>query len=279
MEVAEARGALWFGPRAAIDGAPVGASWHPSEGPDALAALLARIGRAERVAGAIAGAADTGLLRGPSPVRAETRIARSDAGQLDPPGRRTDAVRECRRIARGEAYGAPGALPAPTEVKQCDRLDLAARAVRPGSFDVNRVTIDARYCVRSAWARVEGTTVPVPVGERMVVCSDCPDGEAAGVERMLVLVSEARENAAPLNLTGLLDTCGREATRSAGTAGLLDLVTAVGATAGTRGWLGEAAPERVWVEEARWTVLPRAIALERAAADDIATQRPGGDGR
>ena len=277
IEVAEVDGALWLGTRALIDGRPAGVSWRPEEGPDALEALLDRIARAERVVRTIGGAASTGLLAGAPPVATLGQAEASDPALLAAAGQSVDPVRECRRVARSGAYTVVGDLSVARELKQCDRLTVAAQGRRPGTFDVNRVVVDSQFCVSSAWARVEGARAPVPLGDPMFLCSDCPGGYAAGAERMFVLVSEAPENAPPLNLTGLLDTCGRgAATRGAaagarvepdltgverGARALLGLVAEVEPPA-TRGSMSAAMPKRVWVEESRWTVLPRGVALQ-----------------
>ena len=267
IEVAEADGALWFGTRAVVGDEPAGARWAPKDGPDALLALLERIARAERVARAVSASAETGLFAGAAPVSAVTAVEASDSSLLAPVGQAEDPVRECRRVVRANAYEAVGDLSAARELKQCDRVSIAARGKRPGGFDVNRITIDPRFCVSSTWARVEGASATVPLGDPLFVCSDCPDGYAAGEERLLMLITEAPENAPPLNLTGQLDNCGAEGgTRSMGatTEPLRDLISAVGNTPGTRSMSGGGIlPERVWVEEARFTVLPRRIALQQ----------------
>ena len=257
VEIAAADGGLWFGRRVAIGQTPVGLVWRPGDAVT-LDAILTRIAQAEGFAKLLGSVAATGSGLNPSPVALRADLVESPLAELDPPGARANPARECRRALA--AAGGPQALDlggAP-DLKQCDLLRLAVKGDLPGARDVNRVHIDSRFCLHAAHARVEDFTAATPLGEPMVMCSDCPDGYAAGDERLFVIVTEAEANADQLNLEGLVENCGAEApTRGAAGQATVDFLTALGRRPDTRGAFGGLMISDVWVSEYRWQVLPK----------------------
>ena len=81
---------------------------------------------------------------------------------------------------RSSAPTEPSDLPPAAELKQCDQLSFTATGKVAGARDVNRVHIDAKFCVHADHERVEGTAFPRRIGDGMILCSDCPDGYSAG---------------------------------------------------------------------------------------------------
>ncbi|WP_163886967.1 caspase family protein [Aliiruegeria sabulilitoris] len=274
VQVLQRDGALWFGPAAQIDHAPAGLSFDLSGEDARLTELLVRILKAERLAETLDGLEGTASFVNPSPIRIEASRFASDIAALQPPGAPADPQNECRAALSGMREEGFRALDAAADLKQCDLLRFAATGNRDGQRDVNRIHIDAQYCVHVDYELVEGTQAPRALGDPMVMCSDCPGPVpySAGHERLYMLVSEVRENAEALNLTGLVENCGAglagEGTRSAARdalAGLLGEAAARGATRGAMG-LGGALSD-VWVESYRWRVMPRASVFARAGLE------------
>ena len=259
IEVALADGALWFGRRVVAGATPVGLEWRPDGGTD-LAALLTRIASAERLAAMLSSVAGGGSILNPSPVRIDPMLVPSDPADLDPPGVPSNPVRECRRALQSSADTSPVPLAEMSDLKQCDSLNFAAQGEIPGERDVNRIHIDARFCVHADYVHVEDATRPIPVGDPMVVCSDCPDGKATGDERLFVIVTESPDNAERLNLESMVETCGQGGaapTRGADSARVAGFLETLGRRPDTRGAFGGLNISNVWVKSWEWQVLPR----------------------
>ena len=261
IDVALADGALWFGRRVAAGAVPVGLAWRPGDGTD-LAELLARIAAAERLATMLSSVAGGGSLLNPSPVRIDPTLVPSDPADLDPLGVASNPVRECRRALQASARTPPVPLPEMSDLKQCDNVGFAAQGEIPGERDVNRIHIDARFCVHADYVHIEDTARPVPVGDAMVVCSDCPDGKATGDERLFVIVTESPENAERLNLESMVETCsadGAAPTRGTDAARVAGFLESLGRRPDTRGAFGGLNVSNVWVRSWEWQVLPKEL--------------------
>lgn len=248
-------GTLWFGRRVRIGETPVGLSWSPQEGP--LAPLLVRMAEAERLAALLSSAAEGQSILNPSPVTLGAELTAARVADLDPPGTAPNPARECRRALGQAGAPAPLELGAAPELKQCDMLRLSARGETPGLRDVNTIHIDSRFCLKVRHSRVEDARAALAIGPPMVICSDCPDGYAAGDERLFVVVTEGQSNADQLNLEGVLDNCGAAPTRGTGRQAALDFLARAGRGAHTRGSFGGMMLSDVWVQDYRWQVLPR----------------------
>lgn len=247
---------LWFGRRVLIGETPVGVSWALQDGVP-LAPLLLRIAEAERLAALLAAASSGQSILNPSPVTLEVELTAARVAELDPPGATANPVRECRRVLGQASTPVPLELRSAPELKQCDMLRLAARGETQGMRDINVIHIDSRFCLKVRHQQVEDARTALAVGEPMVICSDCPDGYAAGDERLFVVVTEGQSNTDQLNLEGVLDTCGGAPTRGAGHRAALDFLSRVGRRPDTRGSFGSLTLADVWVEEYRWQILPR----------------------
>lgn len=256
-------GRLWFGRRVRIGETPVGLSWSPQDGTP-LAPLLLRMAEAERLAALLAAASEGQSILNPSPVTLGAELTAPSVADLDPPGAGGNPARECRRALGQAGAPAPLDLGAAPELKQCDMLRLSARGETAGLRDVNVIHIDSRFCLKVRHQRIEDARAALALGEPMVICSDCPDGYAAGDERLFVVVTEGRSNADQLNLEGMLDNCGAAPTRGAGSRAALDFLTRVGRRPDTRGSFGGMTLSDIWVQEYRWQVLPRQEVFARA---------------
>lgn len=254
---------LWFGPRAVVGNTPAGLGWSPGDGN--LAALLIRIARAEHLARLLDSITTTPSLLNPNPIRVTARLDPVRAADIVPAAQNLAPQTECRAANANRDPGQSAALPQAAELKQCDGLSFAAQGLADGARDVNRVHIDAQFCVHASHERIEGQSATRALGRDMTVCSDCPNGYSAGYERLFVVVSEARANAAPLNLEGLIETCGAaNGTRSgAATAANAFLETLTDRRA-LRSGLGGMGVSDIWAERYNWTVLPKPEFFARA---------------
>jgi metacaspase-1 len=255
--------ALWFGPRAQVDGTPMGLRWsHETED---LSDLLVRIGRAESLARMLGAVAAGGSILSPSPVAVTAEYAPVEVADLAGLAEEVNPRRECRRAVGNVMSRARQPLAAGTDLKQCDQLTFAAQGAVAGARDVNRVHIDAHFCVTAEYERVEDVSVPRRLGPEMTLCSDCPDF-AAGEERLFVVTTEGTENSEALNLEGLVETCGTGGGTRGDTAAVqaMDFLATVAARPDTRGSLGGLGLSGIWVEEFNWRVLPRRAAFARA---------------
>lgn len=256
--------ALWFGYRASLGAQPMGLSWVPEAEP--LAPLLERIGRAETLARMLGALVGGGSILNPNPVAltADYRPTRID--DLAPVGAGVSPVRECR-AALANVMGKPAErLEQRASLKQCDQVYFGAQGTTAGARDVNRIHIDAQFCIHAEYARIEGSTAPHPLGPEMTICSDCPGGYSAGEERVFLVVTENAENAEALNLEGLVENCGAAAGGTRGTAQrqTMSFLGRIARRPDTRGSFGAVGISDIWVEETGWTVLPREQAFARA---------------
>ncbi len=257
--------ALWFGARVAIGETPMGLRWTPGDAP--LAPLVTRIALAETTARAFAAIAAGGTIMYPAPVTVKAGVVPVAAGDLAPPGTVTDPAEECLAAVARRPSDTPEPLTPRSGLKQCDTLSVAAQGRYAGAYDVNRLHIDAHYCVHNTFARIEDRTAPRALGPDVWICSDCtgnasPAGYSAGEERMFVVVAEAAENAPPLDLTGLVETCGPGGTtRGTRDSAIDDFLADLARTRSLRGGAGFGDKPDVWVEAFDWTVLPKSVAL------------------
>ncbi len=264
VDVAHDAGTLWFGLSAQSGNAPAGAAWTPGGGTD-LAALLTRIAKAERLARVLQDLSGQNTMLNRNPVTVEAELVAPPVEALAEPGSGVSPRRECRAAWRDAGSLTPMRLEPGAQLKQCDGLRFSAQGAPGGSWDVNRIHIDAQFCVHAAYERITDDRAARELGPAMTICSDCPGGYSAGAERLFILVSEARDNAEALNLEGLVETCGAGPTRSAVATGaarafLEDLT----ARARTRGAFGAALGGGLWVDGWTWQVLPRTEAFRRA---------------
>lgn len=253
---------LWFGPRAVIGASPVGLAVGPAQGP--LVAALARIARAEELVRLLGSVAGRPSLLNPNPVAVSATLTATRIDDLAAPGAEISPRRECS-AAQARVGGKGGALAASADLKQCDRLAFSAIGKVAGTRDVNRVHIDAQFCVRTEYEQIEGTSAARALGRGMTVCSDCPGGYSAGEERLFVIVTEASPNAEPLNLTGLVETCGpgAAATRGGAKSQVVSFLGGLSARPATRGSFSMGVAD-VWVTRFDWRVLPKPEAFLRA---------------
>ena len=274
IEVAVEDGALWFGRRVAIGATPVGLKWQ--EGGQPLVSLLERIGAAQRLATLLDAVAEGGSILNPSPVSVQTDVQASRMADLDPPGLGGNPMRECRRAAGAAGVPEPLDLAEAPAFKQCDQLAFLVKGEVQGARDVNRVHIDSQFCVHAAHTRIEDATAAAALGAPMVMCSDCPDGYAAGDERLFVIVTEAEPNSDQLNLEGLIENCGSAGapTRSAGDRAALDFLTALGHRPETRGAFGGLALSNVWVSSYRWQIIPKDELFSRVKSTESRVTAP-----
>lgn len=258
--------ALWMGRRAALDGQPVGLRWSPE---DPLAPLLNRIGQAETLARRLGAIDGGGAVMNRNPVNLFAEIRAVAANDLARPGDQVSPVRECRGAIGRLADQSPVPLEARSDLKQCDQLFFSARGRITGARDVNRVHIDAQFCIHAEYERIEGNVGTRPIGPEMTVCSDCPGGSySAGDERLFLIVTEAAPNAEALRLEGLLENCGTGAgTRGPAQTQAMTFFETLARRPDTRGSFGSVGISNIWVERRDWTVQPREEVFRRAGLE------------
>lgn len=254
---------LWLGPSAIEGNSPVGLAWVPGAGE--LAHLLERIAKAEILAQTLVAVAGSGSILFPSPIEVLSALNPSKIGDLAEPGAGISPATECRAAMSAVQSQQPVALSAGSELKQCDALAFSVRGKLDGSRDVNRIHIDAEYCIHAAYERIVGAKVAQQLGQDMTMCSDCPGGYSAGEERLFVITTESRANSEALNLVGLVENCtpAGTATRGASSSQALDYLTRVGQRPGTRSSGAGLGISNVWVEQFNWRILPRREAFIR----------------
>ncbi len=253
---------LWFG-RAALEGrTPIGLSATPQ--PVALEGALTRIAKAETLARLLAAVTGTGSLLNESPVDLTANLRAVSTDDLAAPDEGVSPARECRRAQGGAS--APVALSGNDEIKQCDQISLTAQGAVASEFDVNRIHIDAQYCVHADYVRIVDARQANRLGADMTMCSDCPSGYSAGDERLFVIITEAQENAEALNLQGLIENCGTGTgnTRSFAATQANNFLSRLAKRPDTRGSFGGYGITNIWVERFNWRVLPKPAAFARA---------------
>jgi hypothetical protein len=271
VQAAARDGDIWFGPVANIDNEPVGLSFPSSGADEELVAKLVRILKAERLAQVLEKVGGGESFLNPSPIDVDAKLRSSDIGVLAKPGDRINPRRECTAALAGQKEEDFEALERSGDVKQCDLLRFSAVGNREGQRDVNRIHIDAQYCIHADYELIEGTKNERQLGDTMVMCSDCPGpvSYSAGYERLYLLVSETQQNSEALNLKGLVENCGPDfsgkGSRSAAGPLLDDMLKDVMQQGNTRGNMGGAGIlSDAWAQSYKWRVLPRVSAFARA---------------
>ncbi len=258
-----ADGQLWFAREVLLGESPVGLSWNPDDGTP-LAPLLRRIGDAESLAKMLSAAGGYAPFLEDNPVRVTAQRVPSNAERLSPPNQGVSFDRECA-AARPRGTGSEPIGPA-HEIQQCDLLGFQAQAEIGGAFDVNRIYIDATFCVHTHHELIEDNRRPRRLGRAFEMCSDCPGGSySAGDERAFVIVTEVRPNTENLNLQNQLETCGPLASGTRGPAAqaALDFLQARAERPGTRGSSSGFGATEIWVDSFTWRVLPKQEAFRR----------------
>ncbi|MEX0283148.1 MAG: caspase domain-containing protein [Paracoccaceae bacterium] len=256
---------LWFGRRAVMGGQPTGLSWTP--GAEKLQPLLTRITRAEAYARLMDGLTGGGGMFNQNPVEITGMHLPSRVESLSPPGQPESTIQECGRAFQTADNDPVQPLDTHSEVKQCDRLMFQGKGRKDGIRDVNIVQIDAQYCVKSSYAQVSGFSAAAELGSQINICSDCPGGTySAGDERYYMVITEAAENAAPLRLAGLIETCAGAGTRGPAQKRFLDTLGTMAKRPDTRGSFGSLGVSNIWVERYDITVQPRELVFRQAGA-------------
>ncbi len=259
--------ALWFGRRAALGNRPAGLAWTP--GAESLPPLLSRMAQAEAYARLMDGLTGGGGLFNKNPVQISGLHLPSRTEDLALPDQPEPTRVECGRAFAAVNNAAPVPLERHADLKQCDRLLFQGQGTTDGIRDVNILHIDARYCVRASYARVSGFSAAVQLGDVLNICSDCPGNVyAAGDERLFVVVSEAAENAEPLRLAGLVETCEAGPTRgSSAQQSFLDALGKLVRRPDVRGSFGGLGVSDIWVERFDLTVQPREQVFLQATSE------------
>jgi hypothetical protein len=263
---------LWFGPRAHIEQEPAGLSFrlvepYP-ENRQKLSAVLLRILKAELFAKAMDSMETEPSLLSEAPLEIEASLSSSDIRVLAPPGRKISAKRECRAAYRKMDPSKSAPLQSGQDLKQCDMLQFTAQGKFEDALDLNRIHIDAQYCIHPKYELVDGSDRKQPVGAPTVVCSDCPPNNqySAGYDRVYFIASKVRRNTESFNLEGQIENCfgDEEGSRGAETKGLFGktLKAISDKSLGSRsGFSFDDAATDVWVKTYRWRTLPRSIAF------------------
>lgn len=272
VQVVKRENSIWFGSATQIGQEPVGLKVDIDQaGSVNFEAPILRILRAEQFAQTLDALDGSEAFANPSPVEIAAGIVASDLAQLTKPGGRINPRRECGPNYEAAQKGGFVSMEGQSDLKQCDILQFSAKGTRDGQRDVNRVHIDAQYCVNVEYEMVEGAKISRTLGDKVVICSDCPGDVpySAGHERLYLLVSELEENAEALNLKGLVENCsGAQGTRSVRGEVIRSMLSQVGQVGNTRGNMGlgmSAAKSDVWVHSYRWRVVPRNEVFRAAA--------------
>ncbi len=242
-------GALWFGEKLSFGATPMGLRWAPEDGP--IEFVLRRIAQAERVVEALSTVSGLGSSLLQSPVELEI-VQRPAHGRAD-----------CAPVQQNAAVQSD--LTALAYVNQCDVLEFKLQsATSSPMLDINRIYIDSQYCVSVSYQRVKNAATAVTIGDPV---SFNAEAKGAGAERMFFVISEAAPGAVSLNLEGVLDTCRREGNAIA--TGLdrdpvSDFLDALAERDVTQGGLERIGVSQLWVEAARWQVLPPAEVMRRS---------------
>ncbi len=256
---------LWLGARTIEGESPVGLVWRP--GQDDLTALLVRISKAETLAGMLGAVAGSGSILSPNPINVDTNFRPVNINDLAALGEPVAPARECSVAQSRVHQDTATSLPDNAEIKQCDQIRLFVQGKRSGARDVNRIHIDAQFCVTAEYERIEGMQAAQQLGPDMTMCSDCQPGEiSAGEERLFVVITEGTTNQEVLNLTGLVENCGAQAitTRSVTANRAISFLSDIAKRPDTRGNLGGVGVSGVWVQQYNWRILPRREAFLKA---------------
>jgi len=272
VQIALRDGALWFAPDTKLGSEPVGleVTLGGEDDNQRLQAYFARILKAELFAQTLEDLDQGNSFLNPAPVEVDAKVFQSSLSDLTEPGAALDVRKECRRALSKARPADFSVLEDGEDLKQCDLLQFSAKGTRDGQRDVNRIHIDAQYCINVAYELVEGATESRRIGGPMVMCSDCPGANAysAGRERLYFLISDLRDNKEALNLTGLVENCAGargDGTRAAQSADLQSALEKLGERGGTRGDMsGGFGLSDVWSSSYRWRILPRTEAFARA---------------
>lgn len=258
--------ALWFGPRATLKGQHIGLRWQ--QGDRLLSDVVTQIAKAETLDRLLTSLTATTSPLNPNPVRIQGTtlpVSLSNVLAVDTP---VSPIRECTRAQQQRDPALAATLGDAAVFKQCDGVQFEAQGLAPGARDVNRIHIDAKYCIHNDYARVEDRAAATALGGQMTLCSNCPDGYNAGDERVFIVVSEAANNSPALNLSGLIENCGTGfETRSARAVRVDDFLASLTQGRATRGNLGQLGLSSIWVDRYRWTILPKEIVLGGVAAE------------
>lgn len=277
VEIAMREGSLWFAPNTRLGSQPAGLEFRLGQDDERenLQAVLARILKAELFAKTMENLDQGNSFLNPAPIDVEVRYFASDLSDLSKPGQAANPRSECGKVASRYHPDKTTVLDDGRDLKQCDILDFVAKGTREGQRSVNRIYIDARYCIKNYYELVEGDRQSRKIGPPMQMCSDCPGAVAysAGIERLYFLISEFEDNREALNLTGLVENCiglrdANSRDRSAAVFELQETLEKFGERGTTRGELGGGfGISNVWTSSLRWRVLPRTEAFGRAGAD------------
>ncbi|MFK7837856.1 MAG: caspase domain-containing protein [Sulfitobacter sp.] len=260
---------LWFGPRILAGDTPIGLSWTPAQ--EDIAPVLARIAGAEALARMLTSVAQNSSPLVPNPVDVSARLSPVDIDDLAAVGRAISPRRECTKAVTRRPAHATRPLTAGADLKQCDQLHFSVQGETAGERDVNRVHIDANFCIFASYERIEGTAAPRRLGPDMTLCSDCPSGDGAGEERLFVITTQGKANTEALNLEGLIENCG--GTRDGTARGPAEATQAaaflrhISSRPDTRGSMAGFDISGIWVETYHWRVLPRREAFRQAGRD------------
>lgn len=261
VEVVWDGAALWFSQSAVLKGHPIGLR-SAAEG-DALARVLVQIVRAETTDRLLNALVQNAPVAKKNPITVQGVFKPVDPAYLIPASRNVSASRECR-VAIGRRDAAMDAPLAPGQtVKQCDMIEMSGQARVAGAYDINRINISVDYCVEASHVRVEGTELPVGIGDLMTFCSDCDQGTFSGQERMYVLVSKAVGNQVPLNLTNVIGNCdgAQEQTRSPRDQAVGAFLNSLSEGRATRSKMAAVGVQDMWVDRFTWTLLPKALVV------------------
>ncbi|MES0880541.1 caspase family protein [Roseibium sp. SCP14] len=277
VQIALKTGSLWFAADTKLGSEPVGLEFKlgGEDEEKRLQAYFVRILKAELFAQTLENLDEGNAFLNPSPVDIEAEYFSTNLSDLTKPGTALDVRKECRRALAKARPGSFAILEDGTDLKQCDLLQFSAKGAREGQRDVNRIHIDAQYCINVAYELVEGTSEPRRIGGPMVMCSDCPGANAysAGRERLYFLVSELHDNKEALNLTGLVENCsaysdGAANNRSAEASDLQSTLAKLGEQGATRGNMSSGfGLSDVWSQSLRWRILPRKEAFARSDSE------------
>nr|WP_319484891.1 caspase family protein [uncultured Cohaesibacter sp.] len=277
VQILRDKDVLWFGPQASIGRKPVGLPFKIGDHADEaiagkLSSILARIIRAEYFAKSMSTLVSEDTVQDDAPVKIAARVASSRSEDLVPSDSRNySPQKECRGALRKMDMKSTSDLDAGQDLKQCDYLEFDAKGTSEDAMDVNRIHIDPKYCIHTTYELVEGTAKSKPLGDPMVICSDCPAPArySAGYERVFVIASKTQDNKESLNLTGLVENCFDDDQAGPSRSVLdrsRDLQSGLGAimqkaTNSRSAMSFSSAVSDVWVDKFQWRTVPKEFVL------------------